>query len=329
MTSDQLGDESGDGAGGELAGYATGYHSPVLCKAVVDGLITNPDGTYADATLGGGGHAAALLDALSEKALVVGMDRDERARAEVQRRLAREIESGRLVVLAGSFGHLISLLASIEITELDGVLLDLGVSSHQLDDPKRGFSYSSSGELDMRMDRSSGTTAADIVNHASARDLERVLRDFGEEGRARRIVAAIVSARPVLDTGQLANIVRFSVPRTEEVKSLSRVFQALRIAVNRELDELESALKSATHLVRRGGRMAAISYHSLEDRRVKRFLRYGNFAGQPVKDVYGNIQAPWSPITPKPITPGAAEIEANPRSRSARLRIGERTEVSV
>ena len=326
MTADATGGESGREAGG-FASYASGYHAPVLCHAVVDGLITDPEGAYVDGTLGGGGHAAALLDALDEKGRVIGIDRDDDALTEVRRRLKPHIEAGRLVVLAGDFGMMDALLEGIGVKMIDGALLDLGVSSHQLDTDARGFSHSAPAPLDMRMG-ATGETAAAIIARASQKELEVILREFGEEPRARRIAAAIVSARPVSTTNHLAEIVRSCVPREDELKSLSRVFQAFRIAVNDELESLESALHAATKIVRPGGRLAVISYHSLEDRPVKRYLRFGNLDGRPVKDVYGNVQAPWSPITRRPIRPDASEIEKNPRSRSARLRIAARTEQS-
>ncbi len=327
MTSEATGGESGRDSGSKARRYATGYHAPVLCKAVVDGLITDRSGIYVDGTLGGGGHAAALLDALDEKGRVIGIDRDEEARAEVRGRLANQIRTGRLILLAGDFRDVELHLDKVGVMSVDGVLFDLGVSSRQIDDPERGFSYSQPGTLDMRMG-SAGETAADIVNDVTEAKLVSILRDFGEERRARRIASSIVAARPVNTTGQLADIVRSCVPKEDEVKTLSRVFQALRIAVNDELAALELALESSTRLVRKGGRLAVISYHSLEDRRVKRYLRFGNFAGQPVKDVYGNVHAPWSPIAPRLIRPDAEEVEFNPRSRSARLRIAERTEFS-
>ncbi len=325
MTSEATGGESGRDYGSEARRYATGYHAPVLCKAVVDGLITDRSGIYVDGTLGGGGHAAALLDALDENGRVIGIDRDDAARAEVQRRLAQQIRAGRLVLLGGDFRDLESHLETVGVESVDGVLLDLGVSSRQLDDAARGFSYARSGALDMRMGPA-GTTAADIVNDAPEAELALILRAYGEERRARRIAKAIIAARPVSTTSQLADAVRSCVPKADEIKSLSRVFQALRIVVNDELAALESVLESATRIVRSGGRLAVISYHSLEDRRVKRYLRFGTFTGQPVKDLYGNVQTPWSPIAPRLIRPGAEEIEFNARSRSARLRIAERTD---
>lgn len=204
------------------------------------------------------------------------------------------------------------------------MLLDLGVSSHQIDVATRGFSYSAEGRLDMRMDRRSGLTADEIVNRWSQSELRRVLHEYGEEPRAGRISKAIVAERPVETTRQLAEIVRSQVRQQDELKTLSRVFQGLRIAVNGELERLEEALIAGLRLIKPGGRMAVISYHSLEDRRVKRFFRYGNLEGEPVHDFYGNLLTPWRELTRKPIEADEAEIRLNPRSRSARLRIAER-----
>ena len=304
--------------------YATAFHAPVLCNAVIDGLMTDRAGLYVDATLGGGGHSAALLDALWPNAHVIGIDQDAEALAVATERLKRDVDRSRFRAIHGNFGDLERSLAAIDVTKIDGLLLDLGVSSRQLDAPERGFSYRSEGALDMRMDTQSGVSADEVVNRWSEADLRLMLRRFGEEPRAGRIASAIVAARPVATTSALADVVCGAVPKRDEVKTLSRVFQAIRIVVNDELDRLERALVTGTDLLRPGGRMAVISYHSLEDRRVKRFFHYGNMQGRPVRDLYGNLLTPWRRITPKPIMPDAAEIAANPRARSARLRIAER-----
>lgn len=302
--------------------YATSYHAPVLCKAVIDGLVTDRAGCYVDATLGGGGHSAALLDALAPEGRVLGIDQDAAALAAARQRLAPA--GDRFRALPGNFGDLDALLAEAGVDRVDGVLLDLGVSSHQIDTPGRGFSYLAEGPLDMRMNPAAGRTAHEVVNAWGEADLRRVLRAYGEEPRAAKIARAIVAARPLETTTALAAVVRAAVPGREAVKTLSRVFQALRIAVNAELDRLEDALEAATRVVRPGGRIAVISYHSLEDRRVKRFLRYGNLEGTPVRDLYGNVLAPWRELTRRPRTADPAEVAANPRARSARLRLAER-----
>lgn len=317
-------DATAQGAAGDPLLYATAFHAPVLCNAVIDGLVTDRAGLYVDATLGGGGHSAALLDALAAQGHVVGIDQDAEALAAAAARLKREKERGRFRGVHGNFGDLERLLAALDVTEIDGLLLDLGVSSHQIDAPERGFSYRSDGVLDMRMDAHSGLSADDVVNHWSEADVRSMLRRFGEEARASRIARSIVAARPIATTTVLAEVVRRAVPVRDEVKTLARVFQAIRIVVNAELERLEQALAAGLKLVRSGGRMAVISYHSLEDRPVKRFFRYGNLQGEPIRDFYGNLLTPWRLVTRKPIMPDEAEIAANPRARSARLRIAER-----
>ncbi len=317
------------GGAGDPLSYASAFHAPVLCNAVIEGLVTDRAGCYVDATVGGGGHSAALLDALAPDGHVVGIDQDTEALAAAAGRLARAVERGRFHAVHGNFGDLERLLASIDLTEIDGILLDLGVSSHQLEAPERGFSYRAEGALDMRMDTQSGVSADEVVNRWSEADLRWMLRRFGEESRAGRIARAIVAARPIATTTALADLVRRAVPVRDEVKTLARVFQAIRIAVNAELERLEQALAAGLKLLRPGGRMAVISYHSLEDRRVKRFFRYGNLQGEPVHDLYGNLLTPWRRITRKPIMPDEAEIAANPRARSARLRIAERVTNSL
>jgi 16S rRNA (cytosine1402-N4)-methyltransferase len=308
----------------EAVAYATAFHAPVLCHDVVDRLITDPEGVYVDATLGGGGHAAALLEALAPGGRVLGVDRDPDALQAARARLADAVDAERFRAVRGNFGRLRALLEAEGVAPVDGVLLDLGVSSHQIDTPERGFSFQADGPLDMRMDPEQGLTAAAIVNRWSAGDLRQLLYDYGEERRAPRIASAIAEQRPLQTTGELARVVREAVPPPDEVKTQARVFQALRIAVNSELDMLERGLEQSTDVVRTGGRLAVISYHSLEDRRAKRYLRYGNFEGTPVRDIYGTLVAPWTEVGPTPIRADEAEIEANPRARSARLRVAER-----
>jgi len=300
--------------------FATGYHAPVLLGPTLDALVTETNGTYVDATLGGGGHSAALLERLGSDARVIGVDRDGEALAEATARLGND---RRFETRHGSFIDLESLVG--EDGPLDGVLFDLGVSSHQIDEAGRGFSFRHDAPLDMRMDRTQPVSAATLVNEADEADLVRMLFVYGEEPRARRIVRALVAARPVETTGQLAEVVRAAVPRLDEAKSVTRVFQALRIAVNDELGALETALEACTRLVRRGGRVAVLSYHSLEDRRVKRFFRTGRFdETTPGRDVFGNSLAPFRDLTRQPVVAPEAEVAANPRARSARLRVAER-----
>lgn len=309
---------------GSALPFGSDYHVPVLCTAVVDGLVTDRAGLYVDATLGGGGHTAALLETLAPEGRVIGVDRDADALAEATQRLAADAETGRFSTLRGSFADLGALLDGAGIDRIDGLLLDLGVSSHQFDVPERGFSHRFDAPLDMRMDQRQPTSAADLVDAWDEPDLARVLYEMGEEPRARRIAAAIVAARPVATTARLADVVRSAVPVKDEAKSVARVFQGLRIAVNAELAALDAVLDTAAERIRPGGRLAVLSYHSLEDRRVKRFVRAGNASGKAERDFYGNVLAPFRPITRQSITADDAEVAANPRARSARLRIAER-----
>ena len=277
-----------------------------------------------DGTLGGGGHTEALLSVLAPEGRVLAIDRDDDALAEAARRLAPALEAGRLVLIKGNFADAPQLLAERDIHQVQGLLLDLGVSSHQFDAPARGFSHRFDGPLDMRMDASMGEDAAALVNRLDIGDLIRVLSRFGEEPKAPRLAHAIAAARPIGTTAALADVVEAAAPRGQESKTLARVFQALRIAVNDELESLDRILDAAPRLVATGGRIAVISYHSLEDRRVKRILRTGNREGSLHRDLYGNAITPWEDLTRKPIVASEAEIQANPRSRSARLRVAQR-----
>lgn len=306
--------------------YATDYHAPVLSHDVRTRLITMTDGRYVDATLGGGGHAQALLDELGTGGAVLGIDRDADALATARDRLREERDAGRFRAVRGAFGNLQSVLEAEEFRPVDGLLLDLGVSSYQIDDPERGFSFQEEGPLDMRMDERQGLTAGRIVNDWPEADLRQALRDYGEERRAGMVAHSIVGTRPLDTTRDLADAVQAVVPPPDEMKTLARVFQALRIIVNAELEQLEQVLEQSTEVVRPGGRIAVISYHSLEDRRAKRFLRYGNFDGTPRRDLYGNLVAPWEETPRGPIEADEAEVEANSRARSARLRVAERRE---
>ena len=308
------------------AAYATGYHAPVLLAETVGGLVSDPAGLYVDGTLGGGGHAAALLDALGPDALVVGVDQDDDALAEARARLGEAEAAGRFVALKGNFADVPALLAraGLDRRPVAGVLLDLGVSSHQIDEAARGFAFSADGPLDMRMDpASSAETAAGLIDRLSAEALADVFYANGEERRSRGIARAVKAASP-RTTGDLAAAVRGAVPNRDELKTLARVFQALRIAVNDELAVLERALVAATAALAPGGRLAVISYHSLEDRRAKRFLRAGRFSGEAERDLYGNQISPLRLLTRRAVTASDAELARNPRSRSARLRIAER-----
>ena len=275
------------------------FHTPVLCKEVKELLLTVRGGTYVDATLGGGGHSAAMLKALKPEGRVIGIDRDEQALEAAQSRLG---EWPNFEAVHGNFSSLRSLLTSLSVGPVDGLLLDLGVSSHQLDSAERGFSHRRSADLDMRMDQNEGGHSAHtVVNQWPQKALTSMLFEWGEEPRALRIARAIVAARPILATTDLARVVRKSVPVRHESKTLARVFQAIRIAVNEEIEALEAVLDQAPSVVKIGGRMAVLSYHSLEDRRVKRTMRSGNLDGEPVRDLYGNSLSPWRPLLRKPV----------------------------
>jgi 16S rRNA (cytosine1402-N4)-methyltransferase len=303
-------------------------HTPVLRDEVLAGLAIRPEGRYCDATFGRGGHTASILGALGPNGRVVAIDRDPDAIRAGQRRFAGET---RLTLVRGSFGPLEERVRAAGIEgELDGVLLDLGVSSPQLDEAARGFSFMQDGPLDMRMDNEAGQSAAQWLAKAGEREIGDVLRELGEERFARRIARAIVAARvvePIARTGQLAAIVAAAVPTREPGKHpATRAFQAIRIHVNRELEQLESALPQAVRLLAPGGRLCVISFHSLEDRIAKRFIRREE-QGDPV---YAGL--PQVPPHARPrlkrvggaIVAGEAEVASNPRARSAVLRIAER-----
>jgi 16S rRNA (cytosine1402-N4)-methyltransferase len=297
------------------------YHRPVLAETVVDLLQPVGDGIVIDATFGGGGHTRRLLGALGGDVTLVGIDRDPRAQA-------NGAELG-ITVLAGDFGDFDLLLDRAGIGAISGVLFDFGISSHQVDDPKRGFSYRQDGPLDMRMDPTSGQTAAELVNSAEPRELVRILRRFGEERDAERIVAAIVAERPFSRTVELAETVARAVPaaRRREGHPARKTFQALRIVVNHELDSVASGLDQAIARLSPGGRCVTIAYHSLEDRIVKqRFVEGARGCvcppDLPVCGCGANPQLRL--LTRKAIKPAPEEIDSNPRARSARLRAAEK-----
>lgn len=330
------------------------YHTPVMCAETVDWLVVDPTGVYVDGTLGGGGHSAALLKELvPHGGHLIGVDRDPDALASAGKRLQPYLDSGHLTLLRSNFGALRDVLFSMtsnptqrpfkrkgrNVAFLDGLLLDLGVSSHQLDEAARGFSYMRDGPLDMRMDKggtasavpsSSSFTASTICNEWDERAIADVIWKYGGERESRRIARSIVKARPLQTTGELAAIVQAAGTKKEPkeiIRRQARVFQALRIEVNQEMAELESVLHAAALLVKPGGRIAIMSYHSLEDQRAKRLLRAGTFADTPPpQDAYGNVLAPWKPLTRQAIVASDEEVDANTRARSARLRIGQRTE---
>ncbi len=307
------------------------YHIPVLCDAAVRILVSDPSWTYVDGTLGGGGHAEAICERLSASGRLIACDRDEDAVAFSRERLARFAD--RVVILHADFGSIGGTLRRLNPGPVGGFLLDLGVSSFQLDEGARGFSFQGVHPLDMRMDRRQTRTAADVVNGSSEQVLADVLFRYGEERAARRIARVVVARRPLVTTADLSRAVEEAVGGKFLVKSLARVFQALRIEVNRELDQLRAALEAAAPLLRPGGRLVVISYHSLEDRIVKDFFR--EQAAEWIHSAHRLVpDTPRVPalrvLTRRPLLPSPEEVRKNPRGRSAKLRAAEKTgEVGV
>ncbi len=294
----------------------TVYHIPALLRESIIGLDIKPDGTYVDATFGGGGHSRAILEHLGRGGRLVGMDQDMDA---WQNRLDDE----RFTFAHGNFAFIKNFLRYYGIDKVDGILADLGVSFHHFDAVDRGFTFRADAPLDMRMNRAASFTARDLLNTYSEERLADVLYLYGELRQSRRLAAAIVKARPLTTTGELLNVVRPLVKPSQEKKELSMLFQALRIEVNGELDALRQLLAQSLEVLNPGGRLAIITYHSLEDRLVKNFMRSGNVEGKQEKDFYGRVNTPWRVITGKVIVPDADEVARNPRSRSAKLRVAE------
>ncbi len=298
----------------------TAYHTPVLLKESVDALDVKPGGIYVDVTFGGGGHSREILSRLSNGGRLFGFDQDGDSERNIP-------DDTRFTFVRSNFRYLANWMRYYGISEIDGLLADLGVSSHHFDDESRGFSFRYDAPLDMRMNRGASTNAADVVNGYSEQQLADVLYLYGELKNARRLAAAIVKARaaqPILTTGQLTQTATPLFPREREKKELTKVYQALRIEVNHEMDALKEMLNAATQLLASGGRMAVITYHSLEDRIVKNFMRAGNASGNVEQDFFGRSHAPLRPLSNKVIVAGEEELEANPRSRSAKLRIAEK-----
>jgi 16S rRNA (cytosine1402-N4)-methyltransferase len=305
---------------------ADGYHQPVLAGEAVGYLVTRPDGAYIDATSGGGSHTVLILSKLQSSGKVLAIDRDEEAVARTQSRVERF--SSQVKVVRGEFAELRELTFEAGMTSVNGILFDLGVSSHQLDSPRRGFSYRASGPLDFRMDNRGTLTAADVINSYPAEKLAQIFFEFGEEKNSRKIAAAIVAARkkaPLITTGELAAVIT-SVTNPRWVnKTLSRVFQSLRVVINDEINQLQRGLNAAVELLSSQGRLVVIAYHSLEDRIAKNFLR-DQAAGKTNYTIDAeNRESPaLKVITKKPIMATPEEIKDNPRARSARLRVGEK-----
>ncbi|WNJ20261.1 16S rRNA (cytosine(1402)-N(4))-methyltransferase RsmH [Pontibacter sp. G13] len=296
------------------------YHVPVLLMPTVDGLNIKPDGTYVDVTFGGGGHSREILSRLGPSGRLVAFDRDMDAKQNI-------MDDPRLIFVSRDFQYLEAALLERGIEAVDGILADLGVSSHQFDTGERGFSFRFEGPLDMRMDQRQDLTAAHLLNEWEEMELVHLFSRYGEVTNARKLARTIVQRRvgePLSDTLQFESVIASCIPPKRRAKYLAQVYQALRIEVNGEMKSLESLLMSGLEMLASGGRMSIISYHSLEDRMVKRFFRAGNFAGKEEKDAYGHSLSPWKLITRRAIQASEEEIEENARARSARLRVAEK-----
>ena len=295
------------------------YHIPVLLPESIEALAIKPDGIYVDCTFGGGGHSRAILDHLDHKGRLYGFDRDKDARENVP-------YDERFTFVRGNFKHIGNFLRYYGITHVDGIIADLGVSSHHFDEAERGFSYRFDGVLDMRMNRNADFTADKLINNYSEDNLADLLYRYGEVRTARRIAAAIVRRRqvaPIRTIAELLEVLKPFCTKGKENKDLAPIFQAIRIEVNAEMDALKMMLLQSVDLLAKGGRIAVIAYHSIEDRIVKNFLRSGNFEGTLQKDFYGNVVSPFVNVS-KAIVSTADEIIANGRARSARLRFAEK-----
>ena len=295
------------------------YHNPVLRQLSVDYLVTDPDGVYVDVTYGGGGHSRTIMEKLNQGRLIA-FDQDADAQSQL-------IEDERFTFVASNFKNLGRFLKYHQAYPVDGILADLGVSSHQFDTPERGFSYREDGVLDMRMNRQTGNSAQDIINQYDEKALSDIFYRYGELSDGRALARRILKARedqPITTTQQLVEVLKPALIRGKENKSLSKIFQAIRIEVNQEMAVLESFLEQTVDALKVGGRLVIISYHSLEDRLVKNFMRAGNLSGEVEKDFFGNPQTPFKLITRKAIQPDNEEINLNPRARSAKLRVAEK-----
>lgn len=297
------------------------YHVPVLLKESVDGLNIVPGGIYVDVTYGGGGHSREILSRIKEGGgHLYGFDQDEDAEKNAS-------DDKNFTFVRSNFRYLKNFMKYYGVEKVDGILADLGVSSHHFDDSERGFSFRFSGNLDMRMNRRSGMTAADVVNNYDEKRLADVLYLYGELSNSRKLASALVRERaehPIVKIEDFLNVIKPYFPKEREKKDFAKVFQALRIEVNHEMDALKEMLSAATQLLKPGGRLVVITYHSLEDRMVKNVMKSGNAEGKVEKDFFGRSESPFRLVNNKVIVPDAEEQERNPRSRSAKLRIAER-----
>lgn len=295
------------------------YHNPVLLKESVDGLAIKPDGVYVDVTFGGGGHSKEILSRLGENGKLFAFDQDTDA-------LKNALDDSRFTLINQNFRFIKRYLRFYGIKEVDGILGDLGVSSHQFDVAERGFSTRFEAELDMRMNQTGGITAFNVVNEYTEAEVKRVLAEYGELTNAAAMASVIAEARkenPIKNSEQLKEILARFLPNHKSHKILAQIYQAIRIEVNQEIDVLKEMLEESEALLKPGGRLSIISYHSLEDRLVKRFMKNGMFEGEPEKDFYGRFEVPLKQLG-KLIVPSAEEIRINNRARSAKLRIAEK-----
>lgn len=296
------------------------YHVPVLLNESIEGLNIKPDGTYLDMTFGGGGHSREILKNLSAKGRLIAFDQDEDA-------FRNAIDDKRFMLIRSNFRFFRNFLKYHKVKSVDGILADLGVSSHHFDSPERGFSTRFKGPLDMRMNRSAKLTAADVVNTYDQQKLFEIFALYGELPGANKLAGMVCKERTygwITTADALVEIVSPAFPPAVRNKMLAMIFQAIRIEVNREMEALKQMLVNAEKSLSSEGRLVVISYHSLEDRLVKNFIRTGNFEGKRVSDVYGNTNSTFEQVNRKVIVPTAEELESNPRSRSAKLRIGEK-----
>ena len=296
------------------------YHIPVLLNESIEGMNLHADGIYADMTFGGGGHSKEILRRMGEDCHLYSFDQDEDAEKNI-------IDDKRFTFVRSNFRYLRNFMRYYGVEQLNGILADLGVSSHHFDDSERGFSFRFDGKLDMRMNKRAGMTAADIVNTYDEEKLADVFYLYGELKNSRKLAATIAKARQqkqITTIGEFLDIIKPLFGREREKKELAKVFQALRIEVNHEMEALKEMLYEATDLLKPGGRLVVITYHSLEDRMVKNLMKAGNIEGKVEQDFYGNVQSPFRAVNNKVIVPTDEEINQNPRSRSAKLRIAEK-----
>ena len=303
------------------------YHVPVLLNESIEGLNIHPNGVYVDVTFGGGGHSREILSRLKEGCSLYSFDQDADAELNISKMGLSNDQTDRFTFVRSNFRYLKNWMRYYNIDHIDGLLADLGVSSHHFDDETRGFSFRFDAPLDMRMNKRAGRTAADILNEEDEEKLANILYLYGEIKQSRRIASAIVKARAQLEfksTNELLTIVEPFFSHAREKKEMAKMFQALRIEVNHEMDALREMLLAATDLLSPGGRLSVITYHSLEDRMVKNIMKSGNVEGKVKQDFYGKRETPFKLINNKVITASNAEQEQNPRSRSAKLRIAEK-----